>query len=54
MSKRLVIYLMAEPETPELAKAAVDGGADIVELGHQVDHEPLAHESFSNPVSASA
>jgi tryptophan synthase alpha chain len=31
--KKLVIYLMAEPETPGLAKAAVDGGADIVELG---------------------
>ena len=28
--KTLVIYLMSEPETPELARAAVDGGADIV------------------------
>ena len=33
MSKTLVIYLMAGPDTPELAEAAVDGGADIVELG---------------------
>ena len=33
MTKTLVIYLMAEPETPELARAAVDGGADIVEIG---------------------
>src|SRR5579872_1333859 len=31
--KTLVIYLMSEPETPELAQAAVEGGADIVELG---------------------
>ena len=41
MSKQLVIYLMAEPETPELAKAAVDGGADIVELGFPFS-DPLA------------
>jgi tryptophan synthase alpha chain len=33
MSKKLVIYLVCEPETPELAAAAVAGGADIVELG---------------------
>jgi tryptophan synthase alpha subunit len=39
--KKLVIYLMAEPETPELAKAAVDGGADIVELGFPFS-DPLA------------
>lgn len=31
--KTLVIYLMAGPETPELARAAVEGGADIIELG---------------------
>jgi len=37
----LVIYLMAEPETPELARAAVDGGADIVELGFPFS-DPLA------------
>ena len=41
MSKTLVIYLMAEPETPELARAAVDGGADIVELGFPYS-DPLA------------
>jgi tryptophan synthase alpha chain len=39
--KTLVIYLMAEPETPELAHAAVDGGADIVELGFPYS-DPLA------------
>jgi tryptophan synthase alpha subunit len=31
--KKLVIYLVCEPETPELAAAAVAGGADILELG---------------------
>jgi tryptophan synthase alpha chain len=41
MSKMLVIYLMAEPETPELAQAAADGGADIVELGFPFS-DPLA------------
>jgi tryptophan synthase alpha chain len=41
LSKKLVIYLMAEPETPELARAAVDGGADIVELGFPFS-DPLA------------
>jgi len=39
--KRLVIYLMSEPETPELAKAAVDGGADMIELGFPFS-DPLA------------
>jgi tryptophan synthase alpha chain len=39
--KTLVIYLMAEPETPELARAAVDGGADIIELGFPYS-DPLA------------
>ena len=39
--KKLVIYLMAEPETPELARAAVEGGADIVELGFPFS-DPLA------------
>jgi len=39
--KTLVIYLMAGPETPELARAAVDGGADIVELGFPFS-DPLA------------
>ena len=41
MSKTLVIYLMAEPETPELARAAVDGGADIIEFGFPFS-DPLA------------
>ncbi len=41
MSKTLVIYLMTEPETPELARAAVEGGADVVELGFPFS-DPLA------------
>ena len=41
MSKKLVIYLVCEPETPELAEAAVEGGADIVELGVPFS-DPLA------------
>jgi tryptophan synthase alpha chain len=39
--KKLVVYLVAEPETPELARAAVEGGADIVELGFPFS-DPLA------------
>ncbi|HEU5066283.1 MAG TPA: tryptophan synthase subunit alpha [Gaiellaceae bacterium] len=39
--KTLVIYLMCEPETPELAEAAVEGGADLVELGFPFS-DPLA------------
>jgi len=39
--KTLAIYLMAGRETPELAQAAVDGGADIVELGFPFS-DPLA------------
>ena len=39
--KRLVVYLMSEPETPELAEAAVEGGADVVELGFPFS-DPLA------------
>jgi tryptophan synthase alpha chain len=39
--KKLVIYLMAEPETPELARAAVEGGADVIELGFPFS-DPLA------------
>ena len=39
--KTLVVYLMAEPETPELARAAVEGGADVVELGFPFS-DPLA------------
>ena len=41
MSKALVVYLMSGPETPELAEAAVEGGADIVELGFPFS-DPLA------------
>jgi tryptophan synthase alpha chain len=37
----LVIYLMCGPETPELAEAAVEGGADLVELGFPFS-DPLA------------
>jgi tryptophan synthase alpha chain len=39
--KALVIYLMCGPETPELAQAAVEGGADLVELGFPFS-DPLA------------
>ena len=39
--KRLVVYLMSGAETPELAEAAVAGGADIVELGFPFS-DPLA------------
>jgi tryptophan synthase alpha chain len=41
MSKKLVVYLVCEPETPELAAAAVAGGADLVELGFPFS-DPLA------------
>ena len=41
MSKALVVYLMAGPGTPELAAAAVAGGADIVEIGFPFS-DPLA------------
>jgi tryptophan synthase alpha chain len=39
--KALVIYLMSGPETPELAAAAVAGGANLVELGFPFS-DPLA------------
>jgi len=39
--KKLVVYLMSGPETPELAAAAVEGGADLVELGFPFS-DPLA------------
>jgi len=39
--KALVVYLMAGHATPELAAAAVDGGADVVELGFPFS-DPLA------------
>jgi tryptophan synthase alpha chain len=41
VTKALVIYLMAGRETPELARAAVEGGADLVELGFPFS-DPLA------------
>jgi tryptophan synthase alpha chain len=37
----LVVYLMAGRDTPELAEAAVDAGADVVELGIPFS-DPLA------------
>ena len=39
--KTLVVYLMAMPETPALARAAVEAGADIIELGFPFS-DPLA------------
>jgi tryptophan synthase alpha chain len=39
--KTLAVYLMAGAETPELAEAAVEGGADLVELGFPFS-DPLA------------
>jgi tryptophan synthase alpha chain len=41
VTKRLAIYLMAGPETPRLAEAAVAAGADLVELGFPFS-DPLA------------
>jgi tryptophan synthase alpha chain len=40
-AKRLSIYLMCGPETPKLAAAAVEGGADLLELGFPFS-DPLA------------
>jgi tryptophan synthase alpha chain len=39
--KRLAIYLMAGWDAPALAEAAVDGGADLIELGFPFS-DPLA------------
>jgi tryptophan synthase alpha chain len=39
--KQLSVYLMAGPETPELAAAAVAGGADLLEIGFPFS-DPLA------------
>jgi tryptophan synthase alpha chain len=39
--KRVAIYLMAFPHTPELVEAAVAGGADLVEIGFPFS-DPLA------------
>jgi tryptophan synthase alpha chain len=41
MKKKLVIFLMSGHETPELAAAAVAGGADLIELGFPFS-DPLA------------
>jgi tryptophan synthase alpha chain len=41
MTKTLVVYLMAMPDTPELADAAVGAGADVVEIGFPFS-DPLA------------
>jgi tryptophan synthase alpha chain len=39
--KTLVVYLMAGRDTPELAQAAVEGGADVIEIGFPFS-DPLA------------
>lgn len=39
--KRLAIYLMAGADTPVLAEAAVEGGADLIEIGFPFS-DPLA------------
>src|SRR6185295_15729459 len=41
MSTALVVYLMAGTDTPELAAAAEQGGADLVEIGFPFS-DPLA------------
>jgi tryptophan synthase alpha chain len=41
VTKTLVVYLVSEPETPELARAAVEAGADVIELGFPFS-DPLA------------
>jgi tryptophan synthase alpha chain len=40
-AKTLVVYLVSEPETPELARAAVEAGVDVIELGFPFS-DPLA------------
>jgi tryptophan synthase alpha chain len=41
VTKTLVVYLMSGHDTPALAEAAVEGGADVVELGFPFS-DPLA------------
>ena len=41
MTKTLVVYLMAMPDTPELAESAVEAGADVIEIGFPFS-DPLA------------
>jgi tryptophan synthase alpha chain len=41
MTKRLSIYLMSMPDAPALAEVAVEGGADLLELGFPFS-DPLA------------
>jgi len=41
MKKKLIIFLMSGSRTPELAEAAVQGGADLIELGFPFS-DPLA------------
>jgi tryptophan synthase alpha chain len=38
---KLVVYLMSDPDVPDLAEAAVEGGADLIELGFPFS-DPLA------------
>ena len=45
LRKTLAIYLMSGRETPELADAAVEGGADLIELGF-----PFSDQLADGPV----